>query len=82
MKRRDFIAGVGAAAAWPVAAKAQRNGQARRIGVLSQGSIRSHPTLVFRAFLDRLQQLGWFENQNLEMAHQENEWVNLMENAA
>jgi putative ABC transport system substrate-binding protein len=33
--------------------------------VLSQGSIHNHPTPEFRAFLERLRELGWTENQNL-----------------
>ena len=60
MKRREFITLLGgAAAAWPLAARAQ---QAYRLGVLS-GRGRQEPNFV--AFFDELRQFGIIEGQHL-----------------
>jgi putative tryptophan/tyrosine transport system substrate-binding protein len=47
MKRRDFIAGLGSAAAWPLAARAQPAERLRRVGVLR----RSENDREFRSWL-------------------------------
>src|SRR5262249_44742916 len=66
MRRREFIGLLGGAALWlPRVALGQPQSPIRRIGVLSQGSIHSHPTREFRGFLERLRELGWIENQSL-----------------
>jgi putative ABC transport system substrate-binding protein len=67
--RRDFITLLGgAAAAWPLAARAQQPERMRRIGVLmslaandAQGQAR------LAAFLQGLQQLGWIDGRNVRI---------------
>jgi putative ABC transport system substrate-binding protein len=68
MQRRDFIAGLGSAAAWPLAARAQQGDHVRRVGVLSAQGIRNPTETVW---LDTLRQglarLGWVEGGNLHI---------------
>ena len=66
MKRREFIAALGGAAAmWPLAARAQQPERMRRIGVL-MGIAADDPGGQARlaAFRQGLQQLGWTEGGN------------------
>ena len=64
MKRRKFIAGFGAMAAWPVAAMAQRSGKpAPRVGVLLYGTPETDPN--YGSFRRGLRELGYVEGQNI-----------------
>ena len=69
MKRREFITLIGgAAAAWPVAARAQQPDRMRRIGVLTN-LVENDPEGQARdaAFLQGLQQLGWTDGRNVRI---------------
>jgi putative ABC transport system substrate-binding protein len=69
MKRRDFIAGLGGAAAWPLAARAQQPERMRRIGVLIPGDENDPPELktYVSAFTQTLADLGWTDGRNVRM---------------
>jgi putative tryptophan/tyrosine transport system substrate-binding protein len=69
MKRRTFIAGLGAAAAWPLAGGAQQPERMRRIAVLQGGGDRDDPRsrLSTAAFQQTLQQLGWTDGRNVKV---------------
>ncbi len=69
MRRREFITLIGgAAAAWPLAARAQQGERVRRIGTLSAfGADDPEWQLRIAAFQHRLRQLGWIEGRNLRM---------------
>ena len=65
--RRELLAALGgAAAAWPLAARAQQPERMRRIGVLTVFS-KDDPEGQRRiaALLQRLQELGWADGPNL-----------------
>src|SRR5260370_40717094 len=65
MKRREFIPVVGGAAAtWPLAARAQHKERVYRIGYLSAPS-RASVQRTLDAFLRKLRELGWVEGSNL-----------------
>src|SRR5436190_23008528 len=70
MKRRQFIALLGAsAAAWPRAARAQQGGNARRICLLTAGVGGDDPDAQARnsEFVLALQQLGWTSGRNVRI---------------
>ena len=68
MKRREFIATLGGAAAWPFAARAQQNGRTPLIGFLEPISANA-PGAKEReaALMDRLGQLGWTPGRNIRI---------------
>src|SRR6266851_1127690 len=68
MRRREFIAGLGSAAAWPIAARAQQSDRIRRVGVLT-GLAADNPAAQssIAAFTHRLQELGWTAGRNLHI---------------
>jgi putative tryptophan/tyrosine transport system substrate-binding protein len=71
MRRREFIAGLGtAAAAWPLAARAQQGGRVRRIGVLMGSSEQeSEARRRVVAFERKLAELGWKEGIDLRIEY-------------
>jgi putative tryptophan/tyrosine transport system substrate-binding protein len=69
IERRKFLATLGsAAAAWPLAARAQQPERVRRIGVLMNLAESDPETRARRAaFLQALQELGWSEGRNVRI---------------
>jgi ABC-type uncharacterized transport system substrate-binding protein len=68
MRRRDFIALLGAAAAWPLAARAQQPSRMRRIGVLlNLAADDPESQRRMTAFVQGLQQLGWTDGRNVRI---------------
>src|SRR5262249_11637317 len=70
IKRREFITLLGgAAAAWPLAARAQQGERMRRIGVLQPFAKDSPESARVAAFLQELQRLGWADGRNLQIEY-------------
>jgi putative tryptophan/tyrosine transport system substrate-binding protein len=80
MRRREFIAALGGAAAWPLVARAQQPERMRRVGVLMlyvendpQGQLRA------AAFRQTLESLGWTVGRNLQIDYQwgvgDSDWI-------
>ena len=68
IQRRAFITLLGGAAAWPLAARAQRGDRVRRIGVLmplGENDPAAKPRLS--AFTQALEGLGWADGRNVRM---------------
>jgi putative ABC transport system substrate-binding protein len=68
MRRREFIAGLGAAAAWPLAARAQQAERMRRMGVLIAGD-ETDPEgkRRYSAFSQAVADLGWTDGHNVRI---------------
>src|SRR5437764_13717662 len=72
MGRREFIALVGGAIAWPLAADAQRPGKMPRLGILNNGPAALYPRP--NPFLQGLEDLGYVEGQNLATEFRFADW--------
>ena len=69
MKRREFITLLGGAAAgWPVAARAQQAGKLSIIGLLGSATLLAESQRV-AVFVQRLRELGWVENRNVAIEY-------------
>jgi putative tryptophan/tyrosine transport system substrate-binding protein len=67
MQRREFIAGLGSAAAWPQAARAQQPAKGPTIGFL--GAAPSSEGQWVAAFVQRLRELGWIDGRNVAIEY-------------
>jgi putative ABC transport system substrate-binding protein len=67
MKRRAFIALLGGAAAWPLAARAQQGERVRQVGVLIGVAGDAETKAWVATFHKRLNELGWKVGSNLQI---------------
>ena len=68
LKRREFISLIGgAAAAWPLAARAQQPERMRRVGVLHPGAVGDQGQMRIETFVQALEPLGWTIGRNLHI---------------
>ena len=63
MRRREFIVGLGGAAAWPVVARTQQSTKIPRVGILSPANNEAAATLA--AFRNGIHDLGYVEGQTI-----------------
>jgi putative ABC transport system substrate-binding protein len=66
MRRREFIAGLGGAASWPLLARAQQSDRMRRIGLLVTQAD-TEGLLRIAALREGLKQFGWTEGRNIHL---------------
>ena len=68
MRRREFLSVMGAAAAWPIAVRAQPTDRVRRVAILmgyAEGDAEAKALLL--EFTQALSEFGWIEGRNLRM---------------
>jgi ABC-type uncharacterized transport system substrate-binding protein len=68
MRRRDFVAVVGGAVAWPVTARAQQVRRLPTIGFLGESSAGALSQRI-AALVQRLHELGWFEGRTVAIEY-------------
>src|SRR6266478_1861535 len=70
MRRREFITLLGgAAAAWPLAARAQQGGKIPTVGYLWHAGSPDEEAPYFGAIRDGFARLGFVEGRNLKLEH-------------
>jgi putative ABC transport system substrate-binding protein len=74
MRRREFIAIVGGAAVWPMAAVAQQSGRLPTIGFLGADALGFGPWTA--AFVARLRELGWIDGRTIAIEYRWSEGRN------
>jgi putative tryptophan/tyrosine transport system substrate-binding protein len=68
MRRREFITLVGgAAASWPLVARARQSDRMRRIGVLMSAAVETDQQAGVAVFEEILHQLGWIDGHNVRL---------------
>ena len=68
MRRRNFIALLSGAAAWPLAARAQQGERLRRVGALMNLAAEDPVSIArSKAFAQGLQALGWIDGRNVQI---------------
>jgi putative ABC transport system substrate-binding protein len=66
MRRREFIAGLGATAGWPLTVRAQQAGRVRRVAILHIGSQSERVTRTQQdALQEGLAKQGWLEGRSV-----------------
>ena len=69
MKRREFMSFLGAAASWPLAARAQQPDRVRRVGVLMGIADDPEGQTRISVFRQALRALGWIEGRNVQFIY-------------
>jgi putative tryptophan/tyrosine transport system substrate-binding protein len=67
IERRKFLATLGGAVAWPLAARAQQGERMRRVAVLAGGADDAERQERNTAFVQELQNLGWTAGRNVQI---------------
>src|SRR5262245_29190392 len=82
MRRREFIALLGAAAGYPLVARAEQAAEVRRIGILlSPTATDPEAPLRLTTFITALQELGWTDRRNLRIDFRQAAAANLRSQA-
>lgn len=69
MRRRDFIAGVGGAAAWPVTSLAQHSARIPTVGYLWHAGSPKEESPYFEALNEGFAKLGYVDGRNIKLLH-------------